>query len=296
MRTFPNRFPPRRRRKPTRRAEARIFDALAKSSLDGFAYYEWRKSFDDIELDFALWVQDHGRAALQVKGGQHQLANGEWMLLKRDGPILLADSPIDEAWLGALDLHDEIQERIRPPYDPFVVPVLALPDMEPDASIAALAQRKRVNIIWRTADTAKSVADVLRSQRVRAPLPWERIRTEVDVVTDGLIQLADVDAAQNRDHVTGCTRKPYHSPQGVPAPEIKTLRIAVAGVPVIEARAKEIIVRSKFASPRPRAPPSELDRVRTPKQTYFRRTRPSGPLFSCPRTERINSIQEQQQC
>lgn len=261
MKMFPNRFPPRRRRKPRRRAEALIFDALAKSSLDGFAYYEWRKSFDDIELDFALWVQDHGRAALQVKGGQHQLVDGEWMLLKRDGPILLADSPIDEVWLGALDLHDEIQEKLRPPYDPFVVPILALPDMEPDASIAALAQRKRVNIIWRTADTARAVAEILRSQPVRAALSWERIRAEVSVATDGLIELAAVDAAQNRDNFTGCARKSYNSPHAVPALEIKTLRIAVAGVPVIEAKAKEITVRSQIESPGPRAPPADLDRV-----------------------------------
>ena len=261
MRTFPSRFPPRRRRKPTRRAEALIFDALAKSSLDGFAYYEWRKSFDDIEVDFVVWVQKHGRAALQVKGGWHELVDGDWMLLKRDGPILLADSPIDEAWLGALDLHDEIQEKLRPPYDPFVVPILVLPDMEPDPSIAALAQRKRVNIIWNTADTAKAVAEILRSQPVRAPLPWERIRAEVDVATDGVIQLADVDVAQNRDRFNGCTGKSYNSPHGVPAPEIKTLRIAVAGVPVIEARAKEITVRSQIESSRPQAPPADLDRV-----------------------------------
>ena len=196
-----------------------------------------------------------------MKGGWHELVDGDWMLLKQGGPILLADSPIDEAWLGALDLHDEIQEKLRPPYDPFVVPILVLPDMEPDPSIAALAQRKRVNIIWNTADTAKAVAEILRSQPVRAPLPWERIRAEVDVATDGVIQLADVDVAQNRDRFNGCTGKLYNLPHGVPAPEIKTLRIAVAGVPVIEARAKEITVRSQIESSRPRAPPADLDRV-----------------------------------
>ena len=40
MRTFPREFPPKRRRKPTRRAELRIFYALASSTLAGFAYYE----------------------------------------------------------------------------------------------------------------------------------------------------------------------------------------------------------------------------------------------------------------
>ena len=80
MRMYPKEFPPKRRRKPTRRAELRIFNALASSPLHGFAYYEWRKDFDDPELDFAVWIQDLGRAALQVEGrplpaGQRRLGS-----------------------------------------------------------------------------------------------------------------------------------------------------------------------------------------------------------------------------
>lgn len=71
MRTFPREFPPKRRRKPKRRAERRIFEALANSPLDGFAYYEWRRDYYDGEVDFAIWVEGLGRAALQVKGGHY---------------------------------------------------------------------------------------------------------------------------------------------------------------------------------------------------------------------------------
>ena len=83
MRMYPKEFPPKRLRKPTRRAELRIFNVLASSPLHGFAYYEWRKDFDEPELDFAVWIQDLGRAALQVKGGRYQLVNGDWVLHTR---------------------------------------------------------------------------------------------------------------------------------------------------------------------------------------------------------------------
>ena len=76
MQMYPSQFPPKRRRKATRRAELRIFNALASSNLAGFSYYEWRKDFDDLELDFAVWMRDHGRAALQVKGGGLRAAPG----------------------------------------------------------------------------------------------------------------------------------------------------------------------------------------------------------------------------
>ena len=131
MQMYPSQFPPKRRRKATRRAELRIFNALASSNLAGFAYYEWRKDFDDIELDFAIWMRDHGRAALQVKGGGHELRQGEFYLHTRDGAVSLPASPLDEAWLAALDLHDDIVDKLAPAYDPFVLPVLCFPDMLP---------------------------------------------------------------------------------------------------------------------------------------------------------------------
>ena len=62
-----------------------------------------------IELDFAVWVKDLGRFALQVKGGRYLIIDGEWRLKTRDGVEPSAASPLDEAWLGALDLHDDIQ-------------------------------------------------------------------------------------------------------------------------------------------------------------------------------------------
>ena len=43
MRMYPREFPANRRKKPKRRAERRIYEALAGSDRQGFVYYEWRE-------------------------------------------------------------------------------------------------------------------------------------------------------------------------------------------------------------------------------------------------------------
>ena len=114
MRMYPREFPSGRRRKPKRQAERRVYEALAGSDRRGFCYYEWRKGYEHIELDFAVWVKDLGRVALQVKGGHYLLIDGEWYLKTRDGVKLVESCPLDETKLAALDLHDDIKEWLQP--------------------------------------------------------------------------------------------------------------------------------------------------------------------------------------
>ena len=142
MRMFPREFPLGRRRKPKRRAERRVYEALAGSDRQGFVFYEWRRGYGHIELDFAVWVNGLGRFALQVKGGKYLLIDGEWYLKTREGNKHVRSCPLDETKLAALDLHDDIKELAETRYNPFVVPVLIFPDMEPDEAIKQLARAR----------------------------------------------------------------------------------------------------------------------------------------------------------
>ena len=189
MRMYPREFPTGRRRKPKRRAERRVHEALAAIKRRGFAYYEWRKGYESIELDFAVWVEWLARFALQVKGGQYRISEGEWRLKTRDGVQPISTSPLDEVWLEALDLHDDIQERARTPYNPYVIPVLVFPDMEPDEDIENLAQRKGVYVIWGTHNLLADLERIVGSRSVAERLTMERIAAEVVAVTDGQIRL-----------------------------------------------------------------------------------------------------------
>ena len=196
MRMYPREFPAIRRRKPKRRAEREVYEALAGSDRRGFVYYEWRRGYERIELDFAVWVEGLGRVALQVKGGRYLLIDGEWRLKTRDSVKPIEVSPLDEAWLAALDLHDDIEELAEAAYNPFVIPALLFPDMEPDPAIEALARRKGVHLVWRTDDLMADLIAIVRRRGVPAALTMERIGREVYAVTDGLIQLAEAGLAE----------------------------------------------------------------------------------------------------
>ena len=148
MRMYPKLFPATRASMPERGAERRIYEGLAESGRQGFAYYEWRRGYGRIEVDFAVWVQGLGRFALQVKGGHYRLIDGEWHLQTRRGLKAIDNSSLDEAWLGALDLHDDIEELANTDYNPFVMAVLAFPDMKPDPDMVNLARRKAVHLLW----------------------------------------------------------------------------------------------------------------------------------------------------
>ena len=105
MRMYPREFPPGRRNNPRRRAERRVFEALAGAACQGFVYYEWRRGYEHIEMDFAVWIEALGRFALQVKGGRYLLIDGEWYLKTREGLQPVKSCPLDETKLAALDLR-----------------------------------------------------------------------------------------------------------------------------------------------------------------------------------------------
>ena len=192
MRMYPREFPATRRKKPKRRAERRIYEALAGSDRQGFVYYEWRRGYEHIELDFAVWIVGLGRFALQVKGGHYLLIDGEWYLKTRDGPVPIESSPLDEAWLAALELHDDIEERAATPHNPYVIPVLVFADMETNPIIEGLARRKGVYLVWRTDDLVADLSAVVRGREMSGALSTDRIRREVCAVTDGMIRLGEV--------------------------------------------------------------------------------------------------------
>ena len=191
MKMYPKAFPAGRRKRPKRRAEQRVYETLAGSDRQGFVYYEWRRGYRHTELDFGVWIAGLDRFALQVKGGHYQLIGGEWHLKTRKGVQAVEKSPLDETWLAALDLHDEIAEQAHAGYNPFVVPVLSLPDMEPDPAIMHLAERKGVYVVWGVASLVSDLANIARARGISDRLPWERIAREVCAISDDQIRLAE---------------------------------------------------------------------------------------------------------
>ena len=231
MRMYPREFPSGRRRKPKRQAERRVYEALAGSDRQGFVYYEWRRGYEHIELDYAVWIEGLGRFALQVKGGRYVLIDGEWYLKTREGNKHVRSCPLDETKLAALDLHDDIKECAQTVYNPYVIPVLMFPDMEPDRAIEQLAKRTGVYVIWGVRNLLADLEEIVRSRRMSEALGMDRVAREVHAVTDGLIRLENMGKRGVADAVdqpvSVSDRRRY----------IGTLRLTLVGVDVTTTRA-----------------------------------------------------------
>ena len=143
------------------------------------AYYEWRRGCGRIAVDFAVWKEDVGRFALQAKGGHYRLVDGEWHLRTRRRLMAVDASPLDEAWLGTLDLHDDIAELAETSYNPFVTAVLAFPDPAPDTVIMTAANESKVPVFWGREDQVRKLVDALDEEKLRPQLSGAYIEREV---------------------------------------------------------------------------------------------------------------------
>ena len=173
MRMYLRQIPSGRRGKPKRRAKREVYEALAGINRRGFVYYEWRKGHERIEPDFAVWIEELGRIALQVKGDRYLLIDGEWRLKIREGVQPNSTSPLDEAWLTTLNLHDDIEECTCMPYSPHVIPVVLFPDMtEPDESIENLAKHKGMYVASGAANLLIELEKLVPSRKVSNVRAW----------------------------------------------------------------------------------------------------------------------------
>ena len=115
----------------------------------GRALYEVKPLSSAPQLDFAVWLLDVGTFGIQTKGGRYIIIDGEWYQVTDRGRIR-KESPIPGTWDAAMAIHDVVQEHLR--HKTFVIPVLVLTDMEPDAEIEALAAARNVAVHWGSPD------------------------------------------------------------------------------------------------------------------------------------------------
>ena len=97
------------------------------------------------QLDFAVWIVGVGIFGIQVKGGRYLLVEGEWFLITDRGRVL-KESPIPSTWDASMAIRDVVQEMLHQSI--FVTPVLAMPSMERDPDIEALAGSRNVAMHW----------------------------------------------------------------------------------------------------------------------------------------------------
>ncbi|MDE2813119.1 MAG: nuclease-related domain-containing protein [Gemmatimonadota bacterium] len=184
MLIIPELFPPERRHDPKRRAEAGVFDNFAGSPRRGHAIYEWGALGRPHCTDFALWLEDVARFAIEVKGGRYtyEVTTGQWYLHTPEG-LVARPSPLRQADDSAIDLRNEINDKTG--FRVFIIPVVVFPDMERNAAIESCAQRTNVKVVWGTGSLIADLEAAAQGVVINHPPRAKHIANEVRAVTHG---------------------------------------------------------------------------------------------------------------
>ncbi len=184
MKMLPKGFPRHRRRNPKRWAEAGVFDTLAQCRRPGAAIYEWGAPTDPHQLDFALWLTDVGRFAIEVKGGRYTLdrKRNRWLLDTERGAEA-KPSPLAQVEVAARGLRREIRQQTGRRVS--VIPVVVFTGMTPDSAIEARARRHQVQVVWGTANLLEALEAVAGRLGEKHPPRPGQVRQEVRAVTVG---------------------------------------------------------------------------------------------------------------
>ena len=105
-----------------------------------------------------------------------------------------------------MKLHDFLKARVADGRNPFMVPVLLLPDMEPDADIEAWADHTNVHVVFGTDDLVERLVDLAPHAQVLYPPTAEEIAEEVALVMPGQPEQIPRGARLARSRSTTLTR------------------------------------------------------------------------------------------
>ena len=169
-------FPPTRLTEPTRRAERDIYQALEASDVPGRALYEVKVSRTSAQVDLVVWAEAVATFAAEIKGGIYIVQDGELCLVTSQGripkPGLLA-----KVWDSAMEVSRFIERQLHRGL--YIVPVLALPDMEQDEDIRDMAARRHVECLFGTHAWVERLVDLASCHPIRRRPTEQSIEAEV---------------------------------------------------------------------------------------------------------------------
>ena len=172
-------FPPSRLDMPKRRAERQIYQSLADSAVPGRALYEVKVTPAATQVDFLVWAEGVAAYSVQVKGGRYLVHEGEFCLVTDWGRTPQPGLPA-QVWDSAMAVPDHLQRRLG--HRLFIIPVLALPDMEQDKDIQDLAARRSVMTLFGLTGWVNRLVDLASTQVIRHRPTGASIEAEVAAI------------------------------------------------------------------------------------------------------------------
>ena len=222
-------------------------DILSESGRAGQAIYEWGAPAIPAAPTSACWLENVGRFAIEVKGGQYtyDVATGQWYLHTPDG-LEITSSPLQQADDSAMGLRNEIHRNTG--FKVFIIPVVVFPDMAPDPAIEGCAQRTNVKVIWGAEHLLADLAAVARRVVVDHPPRANYIENEVWAVTVG----ADGSGrdATGAEASEGEGAGQFRNGAAPAAPTVEQLELNGAG-PITIHHVEQLIVQQQVPAPTP---------------------------------------------
>ena len=169
------------------------------------------------QLDFAVWIVGVGIFGIQVKGGKYLIIDGQWFLITDRGRSP-RESPVPGTWDAAMAIRDVVQEQLHQSI--FVIPVLAMPNMEPNEDIEALAGSRNVAMHWGDPSTRWSTtsSQLAIDRKVYITPTPASIAAQVQLVEPGLVLPRQAPAgleAPQQLHIHVEQHLHIHIPQGL---------------------------------------------------------------------------------
>ena len=172
-------FPPSRLTEPTRRAERDIYTALEASPIPGRTLYEVKVDKNSRQVDLVVWVEGSAVFVVQIKGGIYVLDRGELWLVTHHGREL-KEGLLADIWDDTMTIQKFLKRSLH--RGTYLVPVMALPNMEEDEAIRDMAARRSVQILFGMADWVKRLIELAEGPKP-IKYPPTRASIEAEVMT-----------------------------------------------------------------------------------------------------------------
>ena len=187
MKTNPA-FPPSRLTDPMRRAEREIYEAVEASGIPGRALYEVKVDKNSRQVDLMVWVEGIAVFVVQIKGGIYVLDRGELWLVTHHGREL-KEGLLANIWDDTMTIQKLLKRSLH--RGTYLVPVMALPNMEEDEAIRDMAARRSVQILFGMADWVKRLIELAEGPKpIKYPPTRASIEAEVMAIMPELAPAA----------------------------------------------------------------------------------------------------------
>ena len=178
-------FPPARMDLSMRRAEWDVYQAIEASEVPGRALYEVKVTKKSDQVDFLVWAEGITLFAVQLKGGTYVLDKGELALVTHHGREL-QDGLLGDMWDCCLAIPRFLKPILH--RGTYVVPVLALADMEENEAIRDMAERRSIDILFGMDDWVDRLVALADGHPIRHRPTRQTINEEVEAIMPELAE------------------------------------------------------------------------------------------------------------